>query len=658
MNKNSYILHSKSIKPKDLELVGKKAIEKSILAKNGFNTMPGFILSSLSFDDFLRSTNLVEPISLLLAEIKPFIKETAESVSEEIRALILKADIPKIIELPLIEAYKNLSPVLEDSFVSVQISNVIDEAFIQTDLKFKIENIKGIVQISDAIKEGWMTLFTPKALEFRVNEYYQGPLSIALLINKMASGDVSGEFVFTGETKGEIRAIYGIGNIVESEPIFDLYKVDTKDFVLTDKIINPQDKIKIRKGSSKNGKDILIDMEVSEEWRDKQKVPDVIINKILINCANLYKILKKPFKLNWAIESGEFYIEDYEVLKEKEKSYSSVVKEKKVKKKVEEEKFELRPVKELIVKDSVVDLEDEEDIERAVVLLNNSETILEDNLLDPKKNYEVEDISTVLDISSMSSSRIHAVQHFDQVYFDGSEKIFNSDVFNQFENPQKAIESIYVDILVAGRTAVSKGFIYSFSNLAYDNSALGNEDRFTGDERFIDNPKELIIEYIAYRRTVENLKIADSSFVLPSLRSYSNLKDLMKILESFPEYNLVNNKVYAEIGIPSFLFELTKLENEIDGFVIDYNKLLKLMVYRKKLRASDNKLMYEVMNEVKKVADHKNLDLFIKLESYKDEIIEEILKLGKVGIIFKSVPADSVFEKLQKGDKVRLNLKL
>lgn len=653
--KNSYILHLKNIHKKDEELTGHYALERALLIKEGFSTLPGFVLTSLSFDDFLRSTNLVEPVSLLLSEVKPYIKETAESVSEEIRNLILKAEIPKIIELPLIEAYKHLSPVLEDSFVSIEVSNIIENKFIPEGFSFKKDNLKGMIQIIDTIKEAWLTLFTPEALEYRVNEYYHGPLSIAIVINRISSGDVSGEFVYTGDQEAEIRAIYGIGKVKENIKQSDIYFVNPMTKVILDKSINPQKTIKIRKGSFKKGQEMLMDIEISEEWQDKQKVPDVLLTKILENAEKLHTLLKKPFKFIWSIESGKLIIENYEILKkyeaptniedfEKEEIILEESKEDIIERPVKKEKKEKK-------ESAILTVEEDENIDDIVLLEAKSEEN-EDSVIDSE--FKLGNLKSALDISNLSSSKIHSAQYFDMCYFDGTEMV-NTIRASEDRSVDKTIESIYVEVLAAAKTSESKNFLYSFSDLSYTGKL---DDKFSGDERFIDNPEELLVEFIALKRVTDLLKMKTINFVLPSLRSFNNLKDLLRILKTYPEFSIKDKKIYAEISVPSFLFELTKIDDEIDGFILDYNKLLKLMVYRQNLRAVDNTIMFEIMSEIKKVADYKKLDFYIKLDSYKDAVIDQIIELGNVGVIFKSVPSKAIFEKLNTSEKVKLNLSL
>lgn len=655
MSKNNpYILHLKTIKQKDEELTGHKAFEKGLLIREGFSTMPSFVLTSVAFDDYLRSTNLVEPISLLLDEVKPFIRETAETVSEEIRNLIMRADIPKLIDLPMLEAYKTLSPVLEDSFVKVEVSNVIEKKFIPKSLNFKIQNIKGAVQLHDAIKEGWLTLFTPDALEYRVNEYYQGPLSVALIISRIAAGDVSGEFVYTAEDKAEIRALYGVGSIEESRTDADVYFINPKTGIIQDKKINRQVDMKIRKGSSRNNKEVLMSIEISDEWKERQKVPDILINNIAEIATKLYQQIKRPTRFNWSIEAGTIYIEDYEVLEFYEQP-SVFIEEKDVEVETKE--------KPQLPKISL----DKEDSDKSLVMLNNSSVKLQDSVLDATKGSKSQKdnlVKTILDISDMTPSRINGVKFFENCYFDGTKSIFESGALAEFDDPKKAIESIYVELLAAMRTASMKNFIYSFSNLKYSsNDTL--DDRFTGDERFIDNPQELLAEYIALRKATSLLKLDEISFVLPSLRSFNNLTDLLRILQSYSGYKNIENKVYAEISIPSFLFELSKISDQVDGFVLDYYKLLKLTVYRKNLRAVDNQIMFDLINEIRKVCDHKNLDFYIKLDLYKEPVIEQIIQMaevnpkkGNMGIIFRSVPPQEILDLIRGSDKSKLNTRL
>lgn len=635
LNKNSYIIHLKNIKKKDEELIGKSAFEKELILKDGFKTQPGFVLTSLAFDDFLRSTNLVEPISLLLSEVKPFVKESAESVSDEIISLIQKADFPKIIELPLTEAYKSLSPVLEDSFVKVSASHIIDQKFIPQSSNIKKDNVKGIVQLMDSIKEIWASLFTPEALESRVNEYYHGALTISVLIKKISTGDLSGEFIFNDKNIGEISAIYGIGSVSDYFEQRDIYRVDLSSKKIVETILNPQKKMKIRKGFSKNSSGFFSEIDISEDWQIKQKLNNEIQDSLIDEINKLYSEVNTPFRLFWSVEGGVIFIDDYEYISE----YAKETEREKIEKEMikrpniieekfgkEESEFKRYPISEI------------EPSETRINLLELSKDDESDNFIE--SNFKIDGVITGLDITNMSSSKIHSAKFFDISYIDGSK--FVEELVDE-EHQEKKIEKLYLEIVTAARAALPRTFLYSLSNLKpkKDSGLI-----FDGDERFIENPEELLIEYIALRNVSAKMHLSSLNFCIPSLRTYNNMRDILRVLHAYPDYFGIKNKVYAEISVPSFLFELTRIDDEVDGFIIDYYKLLKLMMYRNNLRSTDHTILFEIINEVSKVANFKSKELFIKLDKVSDPIIDRIMRMQNIGIIFGSVPPASIISKV------------
>lgn len=635
LNKNSYIIHLKNIKKRDEELIGKSAFEKEIILKDKFRTQPGFVLTSLAFDDFLRSTNLVEPISLLLSEVKPFVRESAESVSEEIISLIQKADFPKIIELPLTEAYKSLSPVLEDTFVKVTSSHIIDQKFIPASSNIKRDNVKGIVQVMDSIKEVWVSLFTPEALESRVNEYYHGALTISVLIKKISTGDLSGEFIFNDKNVGEISAIYGIGSVGDYFDQRDIYRVELDSKKIIETILNPQKKMKIRKGFSKSSSGYFTEIDISDDWQGKQKLNNEIQDNLIDEINNLYSEVKTPFRLFWSVEGGVVLIDDYEYINEyapiterlnieKEAiKRPNIIEEKLLKKEPEIKKYPISEIEPVDGRINLVELSKEDE----------SDDFIE-------SNFKIDGVISGLDITKMTSSKIHSAKFFDISYIDGSK--FVEELVNE-ESREKKIEKLYLEVVTAARAALPRTFLYSFSNLK---PRKDSEFIFDGDERFIENPEELLLEYIALRNVSAKMHLSSLNFCIPSLRTYNNMRDILRVLHAYPDYFGIRNKVYAEISIPSFLFELTRIDDEVDGFIIDYYKLLKLMVYRNNLRSTDHTILFEIINEVSKVANFKSKELFVKLDRVSDPVIDRIMRVQNIGIIFGSVPPASIISKV------------
>jgi len=98
-----YVLNLGNVKDKDFELVGREALLHSYVYLANVPTPSSFVITTVTFDDFLTSADLIQTISVALKKVRPFIKETAVEASEVITKAILDAKLPSIIERPIVK---------------------------------------------------------------------------------------------------------------------------------------------------------------------------------------------------------------------------------------------------------------------------------------------------------------------------------------------------------------------------------------------------------------------------------------------------------------------------------------------------------------------------------------------------------------------------
>ncbi len=304
-----YILNLRNIESDDVELVGKDAFENSHLHKLGLKTPSAFVLTTRAFDDFLTASNLIDPITQILEKVKPYDTTSSKEGSEKITKLILESKFPTILERPLVEAYKNLGSH-GAPYVSIQISNIISQEYIPISNSLKEINIRGHDEVFIKIKKAWASMFSKEALEKRVNQNYTGPLSVALIIQKMIRAEVSGRLYTiiptTRETLSlEIHALFGFEDPNTYVDVgADIYKVDKKSKKIIEKVIIEQKYMLVQKGKINPGENANLKVEISNQWKRTQKIDDnKIINLALIS-ENLEKFYKTPIEISWCLELG------------------------------------------------------------------------------------------------------------------------------------------------------------------------------------------------------------------------------------------------------------------------------------------------------------------------------------------------------------------
>lgn len=310
----NYIIAINSNQQLDPDEVGNVGVSLSGLAATGVNTPPAFIVTGTAFDDFLTANNLVEKVSVLLDQLDKDDLALATTISEEITILILQANFPSIVLNPLVQAYKELSG-FTDKYIHLRPSWILPIELIPAESSdYEFLNIISEGSLLYHIKQSWAALFSPQALLNRLRYGYQGGLSIAVAVQKMVQAEVSGsafsnEPITMNPNIAQIEALLGISpQNTHHELRADVYKVDTTNWQITEKHILEQTEMLLRKGRTKPEEDPIIKVQISAEWRRKQKLPDFATVQLAQIVTQLSKHYKHAVEIDWVYETGKIYV--------------------------------------------------------------------------------------------------------------------------------------------------------------------------------------------------------------------------------------------------------------------------------------------------------------------------------------------------------------
>jgi pyruvate,water dikinase len=683
-----YILSLANIKDKDFELVGREGLIYSYIYKAGIPVVPGFVITTVAFDDFLTAGDLIQPVSNALRSVRPFINQSAKDAHSRISNVILSSKIPSILERPIVEAYRSLNSIGDLPLAQIDISNIMQENFIYKDENMPDTSIKGIFGVNTLlyqIKSTWLNLFSTEAIEHRVNNYYAGPLTMAVMVKKAVRGELTGKaYNFTLGTKSRdaytIKSIYGMDlTDSEFEQYCDIYSFDVKANKIKEKFVRPQKDMYVRKGKLIQDEEPNIRVRISDNWQSRQKVTDDRIMRIAEIVSKLDDMYEEPLEVSWAIDSGEVLVVNVKIVdinkyieSESKPTADSLQPTAQVDQKPNIK--ELTKEVEAIVNGEVAaelevindklqviseEIQEEEPPKREITLTElRKRTQLDD--ANPKW-FEAYKLKTeiLLDMSKITSARIAAIENFDGAYFDGTEMILNNNMLPEefSENTLRLNEladKYALDISSASKTVDMKSFIYSFSNVTdYERKLLGVDEgkfKFSGDERFIDSPEVLATEVVAIKKAKTTFDCRNISITIPSIRNLDNLKDIKKILNAQGLRDSHYLKLYGEVSVPAFIFELNKLEkDDLNGLIFDFRALLTLSVYRTEPREADYVALFEQLKFVAEIANRKHLELFIKLDNnLSPELMENIIKLQPKGLIFENIPEEKTIKLISK----------
>lgn len=298
----------------DVEEVGGKNASLgemySKLQKKGVKIPNGFATTSNAYNQFLKENKIDDDIQEILKGLDTHDVTDLAKRGAAVRKTIMGATLGKQFEKEILEAYKKLNKGAVAAEVAVRSSataeDLPDASFAGQQETFL--NIKGEEKLLHAIKECIASLFTNRAISYRVDKGFSHfDVALSVGVQKMVRSDLgsSGVMFTIGTESGFqnavlINSIYGLGeNIVQGKVNPDEFYV----FKPTEKIISKTiggKKLRMIYNNDPNAKSPVKDVEVPQANRDKQSITDDQI----IQLAKWGIIIEKHYKQAMDIEWG------------------------------------------------------------------------------------------------------------------------------------------------------------------------------------------------------------------------------------------------------------------------------------------------------------------------------------------------------------------
>jgi pyruvate,water dikinase len=288
-------------------IAGGKGANLGEMTKVKIPMPPGFVVLASAFEKFARETEIKVEIEAKMKKVHHKDINSVDRASNEIRALIKKAKMPKDISQEILENFKKLNT----PYVAVRSSATCEDSKTASwagELEtFLFINKSNLLK---AVKTCWSSLFTPRAIFYRFEKkLHKQKVSVAVVIQKMVNSEISGvAFTVHPVTKDKkqmiIEAVFGMGEAIVSGRITpDTYVVDKEDNYIVDINVSEQ-KQKIVK--SKEGGSRIIKVDNKEGKRQKLSGRQII--ELAEICKKIEKHYKHPQDIEWALEKNKFYI--------------------------------------------------------------------------------------------------------------------------------------------------------------------------------------------------------------------------------------------------------------------------------------------------------------------------------------------------------------
>lgn len=300
----------KNLGVNDIPIAGGKAANLGELTSAGFDVPPGFVLTTESYDYYLKHNDLASVIEKALADLDISSDVSLQNASISIRKAFEEGEMPKDLETAILEEYKKLGKG-KYPLVAVRSSATAEDlptaSFAgQQDTYLNVSEPESLLL---SVKKCWSSLFTPRAIAYRVSKHFEhDKVKLAVVVQRMVNSDISG-IMFTIDPNSElphiiIEAGYGLGEaLVGGKVTPDTYVVDKFHSKILNRRISNQT-WKLVRGES--GECMRVD--VPEELAKKQKMTDDQILRLADIGNQIEMHYGRPMDIEWAMEGGEMYI--------------------------------------------------------------------------------------------------------------------------------------------------------------------------------------------------------------------------------------------------------------------------------------------------------------------------------------------------------------
>jgi phosphoenolpyruvate synthase/pyruvate phosphate dikinase len=296
------IVWFKDLSIKDIDIAGGKGASLGEM----YDLMPvpdGFVVSAQAYEKFVEPiNNKIFPILDIDVEDSAKLEKAANNVQK----IILDTKIPQDIIDDIKTEYKKLG-----GFVACRSSATAEDlpeaSFAGQQATYL--NVKGDNNVVDAVKKCWASLFTARAIYYRVvNNFKHEDVLIAVVVQKMVNSQKAGVMftvnpITNMRTEMVIEGAFGLGEMVVSGEITpDLYIVDKNKLEIKQKSVNEQE---IGLFRDKEGNNVKIKVKNPAE----QVLSDKQIRDLAILGVAIEKHYKKPEDIEWAVdEDDKIYI--------------------------------------------------------------------------------------------------------------------------------------------------------------------------------------------------------------------------------------------------------------------------------------------------------------------------------------------------------------
>ncbi len=225
----TYVRWFETLGMKDLEVVGGKNASigemMSNLSQAGVRVPGGFATTAAAFREFLQHNHLDQRIAAALRGLDVDNVDELARVGAEIRSWVESAELPKALEVAIVDAYIRLESASKGGLSVAVRSSATAEDLPEASFAGQQEtflNVRGIDSVLQHIKKVFASLYNDRAIAYRVHHgFAHEEVALSAGVQRMVRSDLGASGVaFTLDTESGFRdaifitSTYGLGELL------------------------------------------------------------------------------------------------------------------------------------------------------------------------------------------------------------------------------------------------------------------------------------------------------------------------------------------------------------------------------------------------------------------------------------------------------------
>ena len=329
MSEQKRVIWFDRLRMSDIDQVGGKnaSLGEMIaqLSSQGVRVPGGFATTATAYREFLGASGLSERIAQALAGLDVDDVAKLARVGADIRGWIVAAPLPQPLQDELAAAYQRLTADHPKASVAVRSSataeDMPDASFAGQQETFL--NINGLDNLLHAVKEVFASLYTDRAIAYRVHQgYTDADVALSVGVQRMVRSDQGAAGVmFTLDTESGfdqvvfITASYGLGETVVQGAVnpdeFYVYKPNlaTRRPAILRKTVGDK-AVKMVFADKTGARESVTTVDVPEADRRRFSISDAEVEELARHALAIEGHYQRPMDIEWGRDGvdGKLYV--------------------------------------------------------------------------------------------------------------------------------------------------------------------------------------------------------------------------------------------------------------------------------------------------------------------------------------------------------------